>query len=221
MKLLVDSADISEIESLLASFPIDGVTTNPVLIAKEKRPFKQQIQEIRHLLPDRLPLHVQIIADDCKGMIDQARTLYDWLDGNVWIKIPVCKEGLRAIRKLSADNIRTTGTTIYTPLQAVLAAKAGAGYVAPYVNRIDHEYGDGAGVVKTIADLFRLYGFNCKVLAASFKHNSQILAAMEAGSHEATISPELLNHLADHPAANRDIHGFRHVWQSQYGTFSL
>lgn len=130
MKLLVDSADISEIESLLASFPIDGVTTNPVLIAKEKRPFKQQFQEIRHLLPDRLPLHVQIIADDCKGMIDQARTLYDWLDGNVWIKIPVSKEGLRAIRELSADSIRTTGTTIYTPLQAVLAAKAGAGYVA-------------------------------------------------------------------------------------------
>ncbi len=219
--MLVDTADIAKIEHLLGSFPIDGVTTNPALIAKEKRPFKQHIQEIRRLLPSRLPLHVQIIAEDCAGIIEQAKYVHDWLDGNVWIKIPVTNEGLHAIQKLTADNIKTTGTTVYTPLQAVLAAKAGAGYVAPYVNRIDQECGDGAGVVKTIAEVFHTYRLNCKVLAASFKHNGQIIAAMEAGSHEATISPELLANMPGLPAVKRDLEGFRDVWQSQYGTFSL
>ncbi|MBU8788982.1 MULTISPECIES: transaldolase family protein [Bacillus] len=221
MKMLVDSANLSEIERLLDSFPVDGVTTNPALIAGEKRPFKQQIQEIRRLLPDQLPLHAQIIAKDSSGMVSQARDLYHWLDGNAWIKIPVTKEGLKAIEQLSRENIRVTGTAVYTALQAVLAAKAGADYVAPYVSRIDNEFGDGPGTVKTIVDLFSAYSFGCKVLAASFKHNSQILDVMEAGSHEATIGPALYGRLADHPACGRDIEAFRETWQSQYGTFSL
>ncbi|MCY8032900.1 MULTISPECIES: transaldolase family protein [Bacillus subtilis group] len=221
MKMLVDSANISEIESLLDSLPIDGVTTNPALIAGEKRLFKQQIKEIRRLLPDHLPLHAQIIGKDCAGMMEQAKDLHDWLDGNVWIKIPVTKEGLRAIQQLSKENFRITGTAVYTAAQAVLAAKAGAGYVAPYVNRIDNEFGDGAGTVKTIVGLFSMYGFHCKVLAASFKHKGQILSVMEAGSHEATISPALFGKLADHPAIDRDIEAFRKAWRSEYGTFSL
>ncbi|AJO20268.1 transaldolase [Bacillus paralicheniformis] len=221
MNMLIDSAHIPEIERLLDSFPAGGVTTNPALIAREKQPFKQQIQDIRRLLPEHLPLHAQVIADHWRDIADQAKALYNWLDGNVSVKIPVTAQGLYAIRELAAENIQTTGTTVYTAAQAVLAAKAGASYVAPYVNRIDQEYGHGAGVVKTIVDLFNTYRLNCKVLAASFKHNRQILAVMEAGSHEATISPELLSHLADHPAVDRDIHAFREIWHSQYGSFSF
>lgn len=151
MNMLIDSAHIPEIERLLDLFPAGGVTTNPALIAREKQPFKQQIQDIRRLLPEHLPLHAQVIADHWRDMADQAKALYNWLDGNVSVKIPVTAQGLYAIRELAAENIQTTGTTVYTAAQAVLAAKAGASYVAPYVNRIDQEYGNGAGVSKRLS----------------------------------------------------------------------
>ncbi len=148
MKLFIDDADVREIRRLMELYPIDGVTTNPAILAKAGRHPKEVLLEIRALIGENRQLFAQVIPQDAEGMAEDGRAIADLLGKNTVVKIPSVPEGFRAIRILNGEGVLTCGTVVYTPLQALLAAKAGADYVAPYVNRIDNMGYDGVGTVK-------------------------------------------------------------------------
>ena len=155
MKLLIDDANIDEIRRLYDLYPIDGVTTNPSILAKSGRQPYDVLKEIREFIGEEADLHVQVIAKDAEGMIEDAHRIVKELGQNTYVKIPCIPEGFKAMKALKKEGIRTTGTAIYTAMQAYLAAKSGASYAAPYVNRIDNMGYNGVGVAKEIQDILR------------------------------------------------------------------
>lgn len=170
MKLYIDSADVKQISRINEFYPIAGVTTNPSIIVKEKRPYIELLQEIREIIGAEKELFVQVMGESAEEMVEEAKFIIHQVSGKVVVKIPVTEEGLKSIKLLAADNIPTLATKIYTSFQALLAAMAGAKYVAPYVNRIDNLTGSGVNVVSEIAKLFTAYRLPTEILAASFKN---------------------------------------------------
>ncbi|MEH7493940.1 fructose-6-phosphate aldolase [Neobacillus niacini] len=221
MQLIIDSANINSINKLIEFFPIDGVTTNPSIIVKEQKPFLPLLKEIRSVIGEERELFVQVIAKNANEMVEEAKFICEALSGNVVVKVPVTMEGIKAIKQLKSEGIRTLATTIYTPINAYLAAKAGAEYVAPYVNRIDNLTGDGAKVVTEIIEIFSRHHLSCKVLAASFKNVQQIHNVSLAGAHGITAAPELIEALVEHPSIKENVEKFRKDWFNQYGNESL
>ncbi|MFC0273267.1 transaldolase family protein [Metabacillus herbersteinensis] len=217
MQLVIDSANIEKIKKLNEYFPIDGVTTNPSLIVKERKPFLPLLKEIRSVIGDEKELFVQTIAKAAEDIVEEARFICDTLSGNVIVKVPVTSEGIKAIRLLKDDSIRTLATTVYTPMHAFLAAKAGAEYVAPYVNRIDNLTGNGVNVISEIIQIFSQHNLPCKVLAASFKNVQQIHNVCLAGAHGVTASPELIELLIENPSVEANVMQFRKEWLDQFG----
>ena len=173
MKLLIDDANIDEIRRLYDLYPIDGVTTNPSILAKSGRQPYDVLKEIREFIGEEADLHVQVIAKDAEGMIEDAHRIVKELGQNTYVKIPCIPEGFKAMKALKKEGICTTGTAIYTAMQAYLAAKSGASYAAPYVNRIDNMGYNGVGVAKEIQDIFEIHGLDCGILAASFRIHSR------------------------------------------------
>ncbi|MED3822628.1 fructose-6-phosphate aldolase [Priestia flexa] len=221
MQLVIDSANIDKIKKLIEFLPIDGVTTNPSIIVKEQKPFFPMLEEIRYVIGEEKELFVQVIATNAKDMVEEAKYICKVLGGNVLVKIPVTMEGIKAIKQLKREGIRTLATTIYTPVNAYLAAKAGAEYVAPYVNRIDNLTGNGVKVVTEITEVFSRHNLSCKVLAASFKNVQQIHNVCLAGAHGVTAAPELIEALVEHPSIEENVEKFRKDWFDQYGEESL
>ncbi|PLR73568.1 fructose-6-phosphate aldolase [Bacillus sp. UMB0728] len=221
MKLVIDSANVESIKKLVDFFPIDGVTTNPSIVVKEQKPFLPLLKEIRSVIGEEKELFAQTIAGDAEGMAGEARWLCEAVSGNVVVKIPVTFEGIKAIKMLKAEGIRTLATTVYTPMNAYLAAKAGADYVAPYVNRIDNLTGNGAKVVAEITEIFSKHNLSCEVLAASFKNVQQIHNVCLAGAHGITAAPELIEALVKIPSIEDNVESFRQDWIGQYGEGSL
>ncbi|MGA8941559.1 MAG: transaldolase family protein [Thermoactinomyces sp.] len=217
MRLYIDSANIHKIAYLNEYFPIAGVTTNPSILVREKQPYLDLLKEILNVTGNKKELFVQVIGDQAEEMIDEARFILNHLHGNVIIKVPVTNEGIKAIKILSADNIKTLATAIYTPFQGLVAALAGANYVAPYVNRIDNLPGDGVKVVSETASLFSKHNLTTEIIAASFKNVQQILDACLAGTQNITASPDLIEKLIAHPSTSTDIANFRADWQKAYG----
>ncbi|GAE93071.1 transaldolase [Gracilibacillus boraciitolerans JCM 21714] len=207
-----------KIRQISEYYPIDGVTTNPSIIVKEERPFIPLLKEIQCVLGDEKILFVQTIAQKAEKIVKEAIYIRDFLSGNVVIKIPVTKEGIKAIRKLSLIGVQTLATTVYTPLNAYLAAKAGASYVAPYVNRIDNLTGNGVQVVKNIVEVLSKEYTNCKVLAASFKNTQQILDVSLIGSHGVTASPDIIDEFLNIPTIEANVNQFRKEWFDLYGS---
>ena len=200
MLVLIDNANIEQIENLMESFPYDGVTTNPSILSKEhKNPIKQ-LKMIRDLIPDNCQLHAQIISEDAPTMVEEAHFMLKNIREDMFIKVPVTAEGYKAINILSKEGIHITATAIYTAMQAFMAAKAGARYTAPYVNRIDNMGADGVHVAKTIHDMFRVTNMNADVLAASFKNSQQILELCKYGIGSVTAAPDVLRALIRHDA---------------------
>ena len=195
MKFIIDDADIAKIKDIYNTFAVDGVTTNPSILAKSGRQPYEVLTEIREFIGPDAELHVQVIAPDAEGMVRDGHRIVEVLGKNTYVKVPTTKEGLRAMKMLHGEGIRVTATAIYTRMQAFLAAKAGADYAAPYVNRIDNLGGDGVKTAQDIHDIFRKNGLDCQVLAASFKNSQQVQELCEYGIGAATISPDVIEAL--------------------------
>ncbi|MCM3568552.1 transaldolase family protein [Neobacillus mesonae] len=218
MRLYIDSADLKEIAFLNEYYPISGVTTNPSIIVKENRPYLELLTEIRGIIGEEKELFVQVIGDTAEEMVDEAKFINQQISGNVVVKVPVTEEGLKAIKLLSEENIPSLATTIYTSFQALMAAMAGAKYVAPYVNRIDNLTGSGVNVTAEIVELFASYHLSTEVLAASFKNVQQVHDVCLAGAQTATVAPDIIKKFIAFPSTSQDVAVFKKEWQNVYGS---
>ncbi|APQ95713.1 fructose-6-phosphate aldolase [Clostridium botulinum] len=217
MLILLDTANVESIKNINDIYPLDGVTTNPTIISKEKKDFISILRKIRNVIGEEKMLHVQVIGSKAEDMIEEAVYLNEKIGGNLYIKIPVNEQGIKAMKKLSKEGYKITATAIFTAQQALMAAKAGAEFVAPYVNRIDNLMGDGIKVVSDIVNIFETYNINSKVLAASFKNTEQIHNACLKGAHSVTVNEDLINQLIYHPLTDLSVDNFVKDWENQYG----
>ena len=209
MIYLADTANTEELNKLFSYFPLEGVTTNPTILKTEGKPFSQVIPELMEIVGDKM-LHIQMSQAKHKAIIEEAK-FYKKKFGfreNIYIKIPVSEEGYKAIPLLKKEGFKVTATAIFTQQQALIAARAGADFVAPYVNRLDNISSHGIEVVGYIVDNFETYKLPCRVLAASFKTVDQIHRVSLVGCHSATISYEILERLRSHPMTDLSIETF-------------
>jgi fructose-6-phosphate aldolase 2 len=218
MLYLLDTADVRAIARCADLFPLAGVTTNPTLVAREKRPLVDLLTEIRSIIGSRAMLHAQVMAPDAETMFREAARLCDRFGPALYPKLPVTPQGIKAIRLLADAGFSVTATAIAAPQQALLAARAGAAFTAPYVNRIDNNSGDGPGVVAQMVHLFSTFGLPTRVLAASFKNVQQVHAVAMAGAHAATMSPDLLDKVLAHPLTDSGVAGFNKDWAAAFGS---
>ena len=195
MKLLIDDADIDRIKKLYAYYPIDGVTTNPSILAKCGRPPYEALRDIRAFIGNKAELHVQVVSTTAEDMVEEGRKIERTLGNNTFIKIPTTPEGLKAMQILKGEGYRITATAIYTPMQAYLAAKAGAEYAAPYVNRIDNLGADGVATTKKMQDIYVSNALSTKILAAGFKNSQQVQELCEYGVSCLTIASDVIENL--------------------------
>lgn len=217
MEYILDTADIKAIQHCNEFYPLSGVTTNPSIIAKENRNFWEIVKEIRNIIgPDKL-LFAQTVQKTADKMVEEAVLMNEKSGGEFCVKIPVCEEGLKATKELKKRGIKVLVTAIFTPAQALIAAKAGADYVAPYVNRLDNIIGDGCEVVAQIVEQFELYDLPCKVLAASFKNAEQVHKCAASGCQCVTVTADVLKAVISHPMTDAAISGFDKDWQNVYG----
>lgn len=195
MKLLIDDANINNIKELYSFYPIDGVTTNPSILSKNGRPPYEVLKEIREFIGNDAELHVQVVSEDAEQMIEEGKKIASVLGHNTFIKIPTVPEGVKAMRILAKEGYNITATAIYTVMQAFLAAKAGAKYVAPYVNRIDNLGADGVQTAREIHEVFKNNNLLTKVLAASFTNSQQVQSLCLSGIGAATLGPNVIKNL--------------------------
>jgi len=210
MQFFIDSADVGEIKKALAMGLCDGVTTNPSLVAKTGRKFSEVLKEITALVPG--PVSAEVTAVEHAGMMKEARALAKVAD-NVVVKVPLIVEGLRAVRELASEGIRTNVTLCFSPVQALLAAKAGATYISPFVGRLDDVSEDGMAMVAQILEIYRAYDFSTKVLVASVRHPVHVLEAARLGADVATIPFSVIGQLANHPLTDIGLKKFLADWE--------
>lgn len=210
MQFFIDSADVAEIKKALAMGLCDGVTTNPSLVAKTGRPFGEVLKEITSLV--RGPVSAEVTAVEYEGMMKEARALARVAD-NVVVKIPMLIEGMRAVKDLATDGIRTNVTLCFSPTQALMAAKAGATYISPFVGRLDDISEDGMALVGQILEIYRSYDFATKVLVASVRNPMHVVQAARMGADVATIPFAVLEQLARHPLTDIGLKRFLADWE--------
>lgn len=208
MKLIIDDAHIDQIKKIYEYYPVDGVTTNPSILAKSGRKPYEVLKEIRGFIGGNAELHVQVVAKTAEGMQKDAERILEELGSNTFVKVPSVPEGFKAMMALEKKKINITATAVYTPMQAFLAAKSGAAYAAPYINRIDNMGYNGIQVAKHIHDIFRNNGLRTEVLAASFKNSQQLLELCEYGIGASTVSPDVIDVLVKNPAITSAIDDF-------------
>lgn len=217
MLYILDTADLESIKHCNEYYPLAGVTTNPSIIAKDKKDFWKLIKDIRNIIGPEKMLHVQTTGIKAEEIIEEAKLLKEEIGGDFYIKIPISEEGLKATMALKKMGIKVTITAIFTPDQALMAAVAGASFVAPYVNRLDNIIADGTNVVAQIVKEFRNYGLETKVLAASFKNAEQVHKCSLAGCHSITVTRDIIESLISHPMTELAVEGFEKDWKSVYG----
>ena len=217
MKLLIDDANIREIKRLYDLYPIDGVTTNPSILAKAGPNPKAVLQEIRAFIGDDALLFAQALALTAEGMVADAHRIVEMCGQNTIVKLPSIPEGFKAMKALKSEGIKPCGSVVYTPMQAFLAAKAGASFVAPYVNRIDNMGYDGVKVVKEIQDILVNNHMDCMVLAASFKNSQQVLELCAYGVGSATAAPAVIDSFVKNPAIDAAVQDFIRDFENATG----
>ena len=210
MKFFIDTANIQEIKEGIDLGMVDGVTTNPSLIAKEKRGFEEIVKEILKMVDG--PVSLEVVSLDVQGMVKEGKKLAK-LGENVVIKVPMTTEGLKATRIFATEGIRVNQTLIFSPLQALMAAKAGAAYVSPFVGRLDDVAHDGMDIVDQMITIFDNYGFETEIIVASVRHPRHVLEAALMGADIATIPFKVIAQLAKHPLTDRGIELFLADWK--------
>ncbi len=210
MKFFLDTANISEIREAASLGILDGVTTNPSLVAKEGKPFRETILEICDAVDG--PVNVEVVATDTEGMLREGHDYVTW-HRNVVVKLPTTREGLKACKRLSGEGIRTNLTLCFSPNQALLVAKAGATYVSPFVGRLDDISHVGMDVVRTIVQIYKNYNYPTQVLAASLRHPLHVVEAALAGAHVATLPFKVLDLMFNHPLTDRGLEQFLKDWE--------
>jgi transaldolase len=205
MKFFLDTANVDEIKKGLEMGLVDGVTTNPSLLSKEKRDPEATIREILGLVSG--PVNLEVLSTDSRGMLEEARKL-SALGGNVVVKIPMTEEGMKAVRALSTEGIRTNVTLVFQPLQALIAAKAGADYVSPFIGRLDDISQRGMEIIEEITTIFMNYGFDTEIIVASIRNPVHVLQAALLGADIATIPFAVIRQLMNHPLTDIGIERF-------------
>jgi transaldolase len=211
MKFFLDTANVEEIKKGLEMGLVDGVTTNPSLLAKEKRDPAQTIKEILGLVHG--PVSLEVLSSEAKGMISEARQLAA-LGEQVVVKIPMTEEGMKAVRTLHAEGIRANVTLIFQPVQALIAAKAGAAYVSPFVGRLDDISTTGMDIVGQIATIYANYGYDTEIIVASVRSPIHVLDAALVGADIATIPFAVIKQLMNHPLTDIGIERFLKDYES-------
>lgn len=210
MKLFIDTANVEEIKKANELGVICGVTTNPTLIAKEKRNFSEVITEITTIVDG--PISAEVTTMEANTMVEEAIELAK-INKNIIIKIPMCAEGLKTVKILTAKGIRTNVTLIFSAAQALLASKAGATYVSPFVGRLDDINSDGILLIKDIVDIFKLYGIKTEIIAASIRNVMHLTNAAKTGCHIATVPYKVLVDGIKHPLTDAGIEKFLKDWE--------
>ncbi|MGD0915779.1 MAG: fructose-6-phosphate aldolase [Thermodesulfobacteriota bacterium] len=211
MKFFIDTANTEEIRKAYDMGVIDGVTTNPSLISKENRDFESLIKEIRQIIQG-LPISLEVLSLKSEGMVEEARSLAK-LGENVVVKIPITAEGLKAIRVLVSEGIKTNTTLVFSPTQALLAAKTGTTYVSPFIGRLDDISQTGMDLVEQIVTIFENYGFESEVIVSSIRHPIHVLEAALIGADVATIPYKVIEQLVHHPLTDIGIERFLADWK--------
>jgi transaldolase len=210
MKFFIDTADVNEIREANALGLVDGVTTNPSLIAKSGRKFEEVIKEITEIVDG--PISAEVISLEHEGMVKEADALAA-IHRNIVVKLPMTAEGLKATKTLTAKGIKTNVTLIFSPLQALLAAKAGATYVSPFVGRLDDISQNGMGIIEEIRAIFDNYGFDTEIIVASIRNPIHVLDSALIGADVATIPFSVMTQLAKHPLTDAGIKKFLEDWE--------
>ncbi len=210
MKFFIDTANINEIKEANRMGMVDGVTTNPTLIAKEGRDFEEILKEICEIVDG--PISAEVISCDVDGMVKEARHLAS-LHANIVIKIPMLIDGIKAVRTLSQEGIKTNVTLVFSALQALMAAKAGATFVSPFVGRLDDLSQEGLLLVEQIAEIYHNYAFDTEIIVASVRNPLHVLESALIGADIATIPYSVLAKLAAHPMTDKGIKSFLEDWK--------
>ncbi len=215
MKIFIDTADLNEIKEIASWGIIDGVTTNPTLVAKTGKSFKEIINEIFELVDG--PISLEVISENSEDMIKEAKELVkkvpEKYQKNVAIKIPMTPEGLKAVKKLAKEKIKTNMTLIFSANQALLAAKAGATFVSPFIGRLDDIGQDGMQIIKEITEIFYNYNIKTELIVASIRHPIHVINAARLGADIATIPPDVIKKMVKHSLTDKGIQSFLTDWK--------
>lgn len=209
MKFFIDTANIDEIKEAHSMGMVDGVTTNPSLIAKEGRDFEEIIRDICEIVDG--PISAEVISIDAEGMIKEARQLAK-IHENIVVKIPMTVDGLKATRRLAEEGIKTNVTLVFSPLQALMAAKAGAAFVSPFIGRLDDLSQEGLLLVEQIVEIYSNYAFDTEIIVASIRNPLHVLESALMGADIATIPFDVLAKLAAHPMTDKGLKAFLDDW---------
>jgi transaldolase len=212
MKFFIDTANLQEIKKGVEMGMVDGVTTNPSLIARENKPFEEIIAEICKVVDG--PVSAEVVSLEAEGMLDEARKLAK-LAENIVIKIPMIVEGLKAVKKLTAEGIKTNVTLVFSAAQALLAAKAGATYVSPFVGRLDDIGNPGMDLISDIVTIYDNYGYQSEIIVASIRSPQHVVDAALVGADIATIPFKVIAQLAKHPLTDIGIEQFLSDWEKR------
>ena len=212
MKFFIDTANIDEIKKGLDLGMVDGVTTNPSLVAKEQKPFEEIIKEICAIVEG--PVNAEVVSIDAEGMVQEGRILAAMSD-NIVVKIPMIEEGLKAVRRLTAEGIKTNVTLVFSSTQALLAAKAGATYVSPFVGRLDDISENGMDLISDILTIYDNYGYESEVIVASIRNPIHVVQSALMGADIATIPYKVIAQLAKHPLTDIGMAKFLADWEKR------
>lgn len=214
MKLFIDTANVDQIRRANDMGVICGVTTNPSLIAKEGRVFEEVVREIASIVDG--PISAEAVSLDCEGMVREARELSK-IHKNIIVKIPMTEEGLKAVKVLCAEGIKTNVTLVFSAGQALLAARAGASYVSPFAGRLDDISMDGMALIEEIVDIFNNYDIDTEIIAASIRHPIHVTTAARLGCHIATVPFKVIEQMTKHPLTDKGIDQFMKDWATVPG----
>ncbi len=216
MKFFLDTANLDEIRQAAALGVLDGITTNPTLVAKEKRRFRELILEICEIVKPGV-VNAEVVSTDTAGMLREGREIATW-HPNIIVKVPMTPDGIRAVVTLAKEGIRTNVTLVFSPAQALIVAKAGAYFCSPFLGRLDDISENGLGLVSEIMTIYRAYNFKTEVLAASLRHPIHVVECAKMGAHIGTMPFKVFEMLFKHPLTDKGLESFLKDWQSAQAT---